>query len=173
MTTQFDPRSLLCADPAALASLSPADVQDLRGFHLMVSIAGSRGGIEWLNARSRFRFTELCRIGGLREIDKASHFTLELYDRENPTLRFSGDVPLHGTWCEAMLSDRGLLPESLTRLHALAGNSAGTYYGVPLLNPRGGVCGTLCHYDHRPRVVSDACRSLLDAAAPYLAHFCG
>lgn len=128
---------------------------------------GTRGVLEYLNARTRYRFT------GLYRIDPPLLKNVCLFDRENPTIPCSGDVnTLEETYCcivgetgkqfvtldareDSRLAPRGVLGGVIS------------YSGVPVV--RDGVAvGTLCHFDLRPRLSWPQEVAVMEAVAPLL-----
>lgn len=107
--------------------------------------AGLHTVLRALNERTRFRFT------GLYRADKSASHNVALFDRENPALT------LHSS----LGSPRGC---SCAPVVGLATCRA----SIELRDSHGQVPGTLCHFDYRPRVLSDAERSILERVAPLL-----
>ena len=130
---------------------------------------GARGALEFLNARTRYRFT------GIYYADPPFLRNVFLYDRENPALKLtSGAVaPIDETYCGIVLATMrefttgdGALDARLTEHPAR--ESVISYAGVPLRLPNGCAWGTLCHFDVRPRLLLGAELEVLHAAAPLL-----
>jgi GAF domain-containing protein len=133
----------------------------------------ARGGVvavlRRLNERTRFRFT------GVYRVEPPFLHNLYLFDRENPTVNVLGDVSrLDETYCAIVYDDGGPFETSdapadeRLRSHA-ARERVQSYCGVPIRHPSGLVCGTLCHYDVRPRLISRAELELLEQVASLLA----
>lgn len=135
----------------------------------ILSNAGSLAVLSFLNARTRFRFTGLYRVEPplLRNTD--------LYDRENPTLNVSGEISrLDDTYCGILWrNDRPFCTPNAhvdERLEAHAARERVlSYCGVPIRGESGCVCGTLCHFDDRPRLLHTSEIHVLEAAAPLFA----
>lgn len=131
----------------------------------VMSTRGMAGAVAWLNARTRFRFT------GVYQVDPPHLRNVVLFDRENPGVNVSGEVTrLDDSYCAMVYASGSFAtPDSQqdVRLanHA-ARNSVISYAGVPLRLPSGHVWGTLCHYDVRPRLLSQGERTLLESVAP-------
>ena len=130
---------------------------------------GPRSALEFLNARTRYRFT------GVYHADPPLLRNLFLFDRENPALTLSAGAvtPLDETWCgivvssgEEFATDDAALDAKL-REHA-ARESVISYAGVPLRLASGRTWGTLCHFDNRPRLLFAPEFAVLHAAAPIL-----
>ena len=128
---------------------------------------GPKGALEFLNARTRYRFT------GIYHAEPPLLRNLFLFDRENPSLHVTAGTvsPLDDTYCGIVVShveefatnDAGLDPR-LTK-HA-ARESVVSYAGVPLRLDSGRAWGTLCHFDDRPRLLLDSELAVMQGAAP-------
>jgi GAF domain-containing protein len=130
---------------------------------------GARGALEFLNARTRYRFT------GIYHADPPFLRNVFLYDRENPALALtSGAVaPIDETYCGIVLDTMrefatgdGALDARLAEHPAR--ESVISYAGVPLRLPSGCAWGTLCHFDVRPRLLLGTELEVLNAVAPVL-----
>ena len=124
-----------------------------------------------LNARTRFRFT------GVYAVEAPHLRNVELFDRENPALNVSGAIcRLDVTYCSitaatpAPFSTDDAGRDSRLVAHA-ARDSVVSYAGVPVRLADGRVRGTLCHFDHRPRLVPPGELVVLDAVAPFVARW--
>jgi hypothetical protein len=128
---------------------------------------GATGALEFLNARTRYRFT------GIYRAEPPFLRNVFLYDRENPLLTLtSGAVTaIDDTYCgivvanelEFATGDAGNDPR-LTAHPARA--SVISYAGVPPRLASGRAWGTLCHFDVRPRLLPPGEIAVLHAAAP-------
>jgi hypothetical protein len=105
------------------------DVLDKDGLH---------AALGWLNGHTRFRFT-----GAFCGEHPVQHI-IQLFDRENPSVRYDGETDEPG------------------RL---------SHCAVLLVDTNGARMGTLSHYDHRPRIASDDSRRLLRDVAPLIAAY--
>jgi GAF domain-containing protein len=130
---------------------------------------GPAGALEFLNARTRYRFTAIYRA------DPPFLRNIFLYDRENPALTLtSGAVSaIDDTYCGIVLANEAEFATSDSALDArLAAHpsraSVISYAGVPLRLGSGRAWGTLCHFDARPRLLLGAELAILHAAAPVL-----
>ena len=156
----------------ALPLLSEAHM-DADAIAAIVAACGKRlgdtgviGALSYLNARTRYRFT------GLYHAQPPLLRNVQLFDRENPTLNVSGEVkPIHETYCgivrdtnRALLITNALADVSV-KAHP-ARESVLSYCGVPIRTEDGLPCGTLCHFDPRPRLLSRSESLILAAAAP-------
>ena len=125
---------------------------------------GVLAALAWLNARTRFRFT------GLYRAEPPLLRNLYLVDRENPALNVSGEACLlDDTYCAITCTRDADFTTSDARRDARlaehpARRSVISYAGVPV-RLTGGVQGTLCHYDLRPRLLPPTELAHLDAVA--------
>ena len=130
---------------------------------------GLHAALGFLNGRVRYRFTGVYRFAPpvLRNVD--------LFDRENPSLTFSGcELVLRDSYCGIVqMTERPFVTNDATRDERLRGYAARvsmvSYLGVPLRLRGGGLFGTLCHWDGRPRLAPDGEVDLLERLAPRLA----
>ena len=133
----------------------------------IVATQGLRSAIEFLNRRTRFRFT------GLYRVEPPHLCNVLLYDRENPDMNVSGAVAtLDDTYCSLTYLAGPFATvdaQADSRLTSHPSRDAViSYAGVPLRLANGHVWGTLCHYDVRPRLLSEPERSVLEMVAPVL-----
>jgi GAF domain-containing protein len=134
-------------------------------FAALLRAFGVRAVLGALNARTRFRFT------GLYRVQPPLLLAVCLYDRENPALHLAGGASaLSDTYCaivvgsaRAFATADGPADPRLDGHAALAG-PVRSYVGVPIRGADGRVSGTLCHYDHRPRLVPPDEAQVLDVA---------
>ena len=130
---------------------------------------GLHAALGFLNGRVRYRFT------GVYRFDPPVLRNVDLYDRENPSLTFSGcELVLRDSYCGIVqLSERPFVTEDATRDERLSGYAARvsmvSYLGVPLRLWGGRLFGTLCHWDGRPRLAPNGEVELLARLAPHLA----
>jgi GAF domain-containing protein len=127
---------------------------------------GVHPALGWLNGRTRFRFTGVYRVHGALLVN------LGLFDRENPLLNLAGGAsPLDESYCafaahtSSAFMTADSRADSRLRLHAKR-DIVLSYAGVPIRLAGGGVVGTLCHYDARPRFVAPDELAVLEAVAP-------
>ena len=128
---------------------------------------GTRGALEYLNARTRYRFT------GLYRVEPPMLKNICLFDRENPDIPCSGDVnTLDETYC-CIVGETGKLfvtPDARTDARLAPRGARGgviSYSGVPVVRD-GVVVGTLCHFDLRPRLLWPQEVEVMEAVAPLL-----
>ena len=148
----------------------PVDAEGLAAECLaLLEGSGVHALLARLNARTRFRFT------GVYRIDPPRLRNLALYDRENPSLRLGGGVSALAETCCAIVVETGTgfatgAAHADARLdaHAAQHGPVQAYQGVPLCAANGGVWGTLCHYDLRPRLLPVEELEVLTWIAAYL-----
>lgn len=136
-----------------------------RNFARTLQEQGLFEALRYLNSTAEHRFTGIYRF----EADWVR--SVLLFDRANPHLRAGADVPMKESYC--MLTQQGGGPycienaQSDPRLfqHA-ARESVLSYIAVHLLDPEGLSWGTLCHFDFRPRPVTDEVIQVLEAVRP-------
>ena len=140
-------------------------------FGALLRQEGPHAALGYLNARTRFRFT------GMYHTDGETLRNVEIFDRENPAVRCSGEiVPLRDTYCGIACRTVGpFVTRNAQRDHRLtthaARNTVLSYCGVPIRLPSGAVWGTLCHVDQRPRLAPPDEPSMLEASARELARW--
>jgi hypothetical protein len=135
-----------------------------RRFADLLAASGLHAALEFLNARTRHRYT------GVYRFDPPLLRSVCLFDRENPTVTLGGDVPMRETYC-AIVGERAApfaTPDAaadarLVRHPSRASTLA--YCGVPVRGADGSCAGSLCHFDVRPRLVPDSEVPLMERAA--------
>lgn len=114
-----------------------------RDFQLACKVGGVRGGLGFLNARTRFRMTVLCSLAdGVDDV-------LTVYDREDPR---SGIVP--------SLTSLSVAARAFAASCAPAWAEAGSA-GAVVAHPDGRAWGVLFHYDLRLRIATPTECSIL------------
>ncbi len=131
----------------------------------IVRARGVEGGVAWLNARTRFRFT------GVYRVDPPNLCNVVLFDRENPSVNVSGEVTLlEDTYCSLVYASGAFATPDARKDERLTAHAARdsviSYAGVALRLANGHIWGTLCHFDLRPRLLGEAERHLLESVAP-------
>ena len=122
-------------------------------FRTARQLAGMRGALALLNARTRFRFT------GVYRLEPPMLRNVHLYDRENPSLNVSGDInTLRETYCSIVAASSAPFDTADATVDSrLADHPARatvvSYLGVPIRSAEGRVWGTLCHFDARRRLI--------------------
>ncbi|HYH43220.1 MAG TPA: GAF domain-containing protein [Burkholderiales bacterium] len=142
-----------------------ADAQ--RQLRTLLGAGDTRAALIFLNGLTEHRFTALYRF------DKETLQNLYFFDRENPQQESTEDIPVMASYC-AFVRDRNSLfstPDSLqderVRDHPKR-QVVQSYCGVPLRDESGDMFGTICHFDFRPRPISDENVELMEAVAPLL-----
>lgn len=132
---------------------------------------GIHGALQFLNARTRYRFT------GLYRVEAPFLRNMHLFDRENPTVDCSGAVSrLDETYCSitsrtsAPFATADAVRDERLREHA-ARESVLCYAGVPVRLPSGTTWGTLCHFDLRPRLMAPGEIAVLESVMPVVAEW--
>ena len=128
--------------------------------------SGALAALQFLNARTRFRFT------GIYRAEPPNLRNIFLTDRENPTLNVSGRVcPLDDTYCGITCAgELAFMTPDAQQDRRLIGHPARdsvlSYAGMPLRLPGVKTWGTLCHFDLRPRLLPASELAVLKEAAP-------
>lgn len=136
----------------------------------ILSSSGPLAAVAHVNARTRFRFT------GIYRFEPPLLRNLYLHDRENPTLDVSGAVsPIEQTFCSIVVGENRCFDTEDAREDVRLDSHPArervlSYCGVPIRRENGTVWGTLCHFDHRPRLLLPLERQVLEALASLLTH---
>ena len=133
----------------------------------MVARGDVRQALIYLNRQSGYRFTSLYRFDGqtLRNV--------EFYDHDRPDLARTDDIAVMASYCVFVRDSGGAFytPDSLED-RRLEGHpkrpQVRAYCGVPLVDDRGRVFGTVCHFDFAPLPFKPADLELLESVAPSL-----
>ena len=119
-------------------------------FSKLLESDGIRAAMYSLLRRTDYRFISIFRFqGGMAT--SAVHV-----DREDLTATQAGEVPETATYCCYVRDGHGAfvtadaLMDPRTVNHA-AREAVRAYCGIPIIDPEGGLIGTLCHYDFAPR----------------------
>jgi len=138
-------------------------------FMSTLTSSGLRPALAELLLRTDYRFIAIFRFNG----DKAT--SCVFYDRENPKVLETSEVPAIATYCCFARNARGVfvtadsLKDSRLLDHA-ARDHLRTYCGTPILTPEGEILGTLCYYDVVPRDPSQIDVALMCEVASALAY---
>lgn len=130
---------------------------------------GLHAALGFLNGRVRYRYT------GVYRFDPPVLRNVDLYDRENPSLSFTGcELVLQDSYCGIVqMTERPFVTTDARRDERLNGYAARvsmvSYLGVPLRLRGGALFGTLCHWDGRPRLAPKGEVELLERLAPLIA----
>lgn len=133
--------------------------------------AGIRQVLQYLNARTRYRFT------GVYHIEPPLLRNVALFDRENPTLDCSGAVARLDETSSATAAAAsapcavfGAARDARLCGH-LAPDAVLCYSGVRIRLASGSTWGTLCHFDLRPRLLLASEIDVLHAVMPAIARW--
>lgn len=114
---------------------------------------GIRAALIFLNSLTEHRFS------GLYRFDHDALKNLYFYDRENPTVESSPDVPAMASYCVFVrhsgqkFTMENSLSDERVQNHP-AQQEVQSYCGVPLVDQYGQVFGTICHFDLQPRSIA-------------------
>ena len=132
---------------------------------------GLTAGLTGLNSRVPHRYTALYRL------DHATLRNIELVDKANETKpEFLAAVPLSHSFCQFVLRDGSFLTSNSAQEDRLDGHPYKgvmvSYHGVPVLDDKGELFGSLCHFDVAERSLPDSefehLQGVARSIAPYL-----
>jgi len=128
---------------------------------------GVRGAVRYLNSLTPHRFTSLYHFDG----PILSNITF--YDRQNPDLDSSEDIPVEASYCVFVRDRREkfIVPDASSDQRVKDHPKRGVlkrYCGVPLLDAAGQMFGSICHFDFEPGRVADKEVELLERLAELL-----
>ena len=141
---------------------------ELISYEAILQVDGLRAALAYLLKLTDYRF-----IGIFRFQDGMATAAVH-YDRENPEVLRSEEVPDTATYCCYVRDSRGVfttadaLADPRTESHP-AREVVRAYYGVPVMDPEGTILATLCHYDLVPRDPEQVDLSLMLAVSSSLA----
>ncbi len=127
---------------------------------------GLQGALQYLNARTTFRYTAIYRLDGqmMRNI--------ALYDRQGEAPASLSEVPLGDSFCQFVIKHKGFATGNSADDERLAGHPyqglMNSYYGLPLSRKPGTIYGTFCHFDADPMLIPDGEIPLLEAVSTVL-----
>ena len=139
-----------------------------RAFNTLLHREGIRSALAYLVSLTDYRFISIFRFDGSRATS-AVHV-----DREELSAVQAPEVPDTATYCCFVRDREG----AFVTVHALldpraeghpARNDIPAYCGIPIMDPEGGLIGTLCHYDVVPRDTEQLDLELLLQCASALA----
>lgn len=140
--------------------------ESLAQFRSALESGGLHSGLQFLNARTDYRYTAIYKLDGqmMRNIS--------LYDRQGETTAKLVEVPLGESFCQFVMAENGFITSNSAedaRLveHAYRG-ILNAYFGLPLSREPGTIYGTFCHFDFEPKVIPDSEIRLLEALTPVL-----
>lgn len=163
----------------AAVNLQARIIHELTGIHMatiadsraklrtILSSQGMRTGLIFLNGLTEHRFTALYLF------NKETLNNQCFFDRENPTLESTPDIPVMASYCVFVRDSRNIFttPDSLQDDRVLCHpkrQEVRSYCGVPLCDESGKMFGSICHFDFRPMPISDANVELMEAIAPLI-----
>lgn len=131
---------------------------------------GIRAAVIFLNGLTAFRFTALYRF------DDDTLHNLVFYDRENPEVESSADIPVLASYCVFVreLKETFVTTDSL-RDERVRGHPkqrvVHAYCGVPLVDRMGNMFGTICHFNIEPAPTREADIELMEALGQMIKEF--
>lgn len=140
--------------------------EPLTQFKSAFDAGGLLGALQFLNARTPYRYTAVYRLDGqmMRNI--------VLYDRLGETSAGLSEVPLGDSFCQFVMRDKGFETVNSALDTRLDGHTyqgvLNSYFGLPLSRKPGTIYGTLCHFDFEPKQLPDGELALLEAVSPVL-----
>jgi GAF domain-containing protein len=125
---------------------------------------GLRAALIFLNRLTEHRFS------ALYEFENETLRNLYFYDRENPEIESIDEIPVTASYC-VFLRDTGrlfhtsdALRDGRVRTHPQR-EKVQAYCGVPVLDAKGKLFGSICHFDLTPRIIADEDVNLMEAVA--------
>jgi GAF domain-containing protein len=134
--------------PAHTATLPAAEA--FARFNALLQAQGLRPALAFLRSLSEYRYISIFRF----HHGKAT--TAVHYDRDNPDVLTTSEVPESATYCVFARDTRSLFatPDSMTDARLVdhvAREAVQAYCGLPMFEDDGSLLGVLCHYDTVPR----------------------
>lgn len=132
---------------------------------------GLHAGLEYLNSPVEHRYT------GVFRLNNGMFKNVGLFDKEGEVMpEFLAEVPLGESFCQFVIRDGVFCTDNTAEDRRLDGHKYQgvllTYHGVPVLDDKGELFGTLCHFDANARKLPDDSFEFLQRAArvipPYL-----
>lgn len=140
--------------------------QQLAQFRSAFDSGGLYGALQYLNARTSYRYTAIYRLDGLMMRN------IFLYDRQGENPKTLSEVPLGDSFCQFVMADNGFNTSNSADDERLGGHPyrgvMNSYFGLPLSRKPGTIYGTFCHFDFEPKVIPDSEIPLLEAATSLL-----
>ncbi|GKT21887.1 guanylate cyclase [Acidovorax sp. SUPP3334] len=145
-------------------------------FHALLQAEGLFPAMEALNHGIAHRYT------GIFQVIESQLINVFLYDKQQEVRPEAlAVVALDDSFCQFVLRDGSLLVDNSMHDERLLSSSfrgvVVAYHGVPVTYPRGGLYGTLCHFDLIEQSLAQPQFELLQAAGgllyPYLQHLDG
>ena len=149
-----------------LSASSVKTDHDLASFEAAIVQGGLPRALQFLNARTTFRYTAVYRIEG-RFIRN-----LCLYDRLGKDQSNKERVLLSDSFCQFVTANAGFETRDSANDSRLDGQHfqgvLNAYFGMPLSACPGTIYGTLCHFDPEPNQIDDSEVPFLEAICPLL-----
>jgi len=128
---------------------------------------GTRAAVAFLNSLTDRRFTSLYRF------DNETLRSISFYDRERPELDTCEDIPVMASYCVFVRHSGSTFMTSEARLDERVNghpkqNELQSYCGVPLLDRKGNLIGSICHFDFKPGSISALDVELMEHMAELL-----
>lgn len=142
----------------------------LRHLKAVLRAADLRGAVMFLNSLTLHRFTSLYRF------DDETLRNVVFFDRDNPGQETCDDLPVMASYCVFVREAAETFTIADSRGDERLGDHpkrphVRSYCGVPLLDERGHMFGTICHFDFVPREISAENVELMEAIAPLLPRY--
>ncbi len=139
----------------------------LNQFRSILIEDGIRAALMFLNSLTDHRFTALYRFDD--EVVRNLYF----FDRQNPDVELSTDVPMMASYCvfvrnsgqPLIISDA---PQDLRLEGHVARHEVQSYCAIPLLDMGGRMFGTICIFDYIPLPIEDGVVELMESIAPMI-----
>lgn len=135
-------------------------------FRDAMAAGGVAKALEFLNARTDYRYTAIFRFEGdvMRNI--------WLYDRLGESGASFASVPLGDSFCQYVMAENGFCTSDSGNDERLASHAyrgvLNSYVGLPLSLEGGSIYGTFCHFDFTPQSVPDNEIPFLESVTPEL-----
>jgi GAF domain-containing protein len=133
-------------------------------FRAILHREGVRPALIFLNGLTSHRFS------AIYQFEHETLRNLYFYDRENPEIESIEEIPVTASYC-VFLRETGVLfhtsdalRDERVRTHPKR-EKVLAYCGVPLLDAKGALFGSICHFDLRPRVIADSDVELMESVA--------
>lgn len=112
--------------------------------------SGLRPALAYLLSLTDYRFIAIFRF------QDGMATAAAFYDRDNPDVLRTDEVPATATYCCFARDARGVFATANAMLDPrltthVARQAVQAYCGIPVMTPEGEILGTLCHYDTVPR----------------------
>ena len=169
VTTLFPLERTLTGHPAWADRLleKSATGNSLAALKTVLATKGVRGAVQFLNSLTPHRFTSLYHFDG------PTLHSITFYDRQNPGVDSSEDIPVEASYCVFVRDRREsfIMPDASrderVKQHPKR-EMVKRYCGVPLLDRAGKMFGSICHFDLEPGRIADEDVGLLERLAELL-----